>query len=286
MKPFACTGWIALLLFLGLSSCNKGKNSPEANRLLAKVYGKELRLSELEGMFPEGTSPEDSVLIINAYVQRWIRETLLLTEAERSLPKDLNVDKLVRDYRASLIKNNYEQVLVEQLLDSVVTVEELNAFYERNKEQYQLETPIIRCFFIKVQKDAPGLDSLNRWWNNPNDRNLSRLEQYCQRNAAAFILNDSMWHKIDDVAEELPAGTITAGNVSTRKEFRQSDDEYQYFFRLLELKNSREIAPLSFIEEQARKYILHQRKLKLLEQKREDLYQLALRRKDVQFFTD
>ncbi|MEY4135530.1 MAG: hypothetical protein RL386_1880 [Bacteroidota bacterium] len=281
--------WNASLVPLVLScclSCGQKDNDPQDDRLLAKVYNKELRLSALEGMFPEGTTRGDSVLIINAFAQRWIRETLLLSEAERSLPKDMNVDKLVRDYRASLIKNNYEQVLVEQLLDSTVTQEELNVFYERNKEQYQLETSILRCFFVKLPLDAPGKDSLNRWWAATNDRNLERMERYCKRYSPAFNLKEATWSKIDDIASQLPSGTLTMENVSSRREFTLSDEDFKYYFRLIELKNSREIAPLGFIEEQARKYILHQRKIKLLEQKREDLYQLALRKKDIQFFMD
>jgi hypothetical protein len=281
--------WNALLALFVVSccfSCGQKGNDPQGDRLLAKVYNKELRLSSLEGMFPEGTARDDSVLIINAFVQRWIRETLLLSEAERSLPKDMNVDKLVRDYRASLVKNNYEQVLVEQLLDSTVTQEELKAFYERNKEQYQLETSILRCFFIKLPRKAPNQDSLNRWWAVVNDRTLPPMERYCKKYAVGFNLREGTWTRIDDIASQLPSGTLTMENIRSRREFTLSDDDYKYYFRLIELKNSREIAPLGFIEEQARKYILHQRKIKLLEQKREDLYQLALRKKDIQFFTD
>ncbi len=275
-----------LLLLPGLISCGKKSDARREDQLLAKVYNKELRLSALEGMFPEGTNKSDSALIIRAFVQRWIRETLILSEAERSLPKDMNVDKLVRDYRASLIKNNYEQVVVEQLLDSVVTKEELASFYERNKDQYQLETSIIRCFFIKLPRSVPGRDSLNRWWGALNDRNLARMEKFCQEHAVAYNLKAPTWNRIDDIAAELPSGTLTMENIPTRREFTLSDDAFIYYFRLLEIKNDREIAPLEFIEEQARKYILHQRKIKLLEQKREDLYKLALRKKDIQFFTD
>ncbi len=86
----------------------------------------------MTGMFPPG---EDSSLIINAYVERWIRETLLLLEAERNIPSDLNIDKLVRDYRASLVRHSYEQFLVEQLLDSTVTKAELEALKAKQLEK-------------------------------------------------------------------------------------------------------------------------------------------------------
>lgn len=54
-------------------------------------------------------------------------------EAEVNLPPDLNIDKLVRTYRASLITHNYEVALAEQLLDSTISQAELNDFYEKIK---------------------------------------------------------------------------------------------------------------------------------------------------------
>ena len=68
-------------------------------------------------MIYDGVSPEDSTLIINAYVERWVREQLLMQKAEENIPKDLNLNKLVNDYRESLILNNYERLLIESLLE-------------------------------------------------------------------------------------------------------------------------------------------------------------------------
>jgi hypothetical protein len=238
----------------------------------------------MEGMFPEGIPPGDSTLIVQAYVNRWVREALLLYEAERNLPKDLNIDKLVRDYRASLIRNSYEQVVVEQLLDSTITKEELTDFYEKNKEQYQLERPILRCFFVKLPIPVPKTDSLIRFWSAPRGKNLQKLKTYCDRFAVAQRLSDSTWYTVDEIAGELPKNTLTADNVSSKREFRQTDGQYVYYFRLLELKNRKEIAPLGYIEEQARKFILHSRKIKVLEQKREDLFELGLRKNDVKIY--
>ncbi|MFM8361385.1 MAG: hypothetical protein ACKOA4_01685 [Haliscomenobacter sp.] len=279
------SGVYLLLSLLCFCGCGRD-NAQGSDRLLARVYGKELRVSDMEGMFPANTSSVDSGLIINAYVQRWVREALLLNEAEKNLPRDLNVDKLVEDYRASLIKNNYEEVLVEQLLDTTVTEAELQQFYERNKAQYQLEKPIIRCYFIKVASDAPDIARLMSWWTSPSAANMECINAYCDEHAESHILNEEGWHRLEDILSALPAGSLDEANLGAVKEFRQNDGKFQYFFRLLEVKQSQEIAPLSFIREQARKYILHLRKLKILEEKRNDLYEVGMRRRGVQIFNE
>ena len=57
------------------------------DKILATVQNKSLYLSELDGMLPENTSSEDSVKIINAYVERWIRKSLLMQEAEETFQR-------------------------------------------------------------------------------------------------------------------------------------------------------------------------------------------------------
>lgn len=274
------------LLAILFVNCQPATPTKENDRQVAKVHNKILYLSELDGMFPEGTSSKDSTLIINAYAERWIRDALILHEAERNIPSDLNIDKLVRAYRASLIRHNYEKVLVEELLDSSITQTELNEFYEKNKEQYQLETAIVRCHFIRVPLPVQNSTELRRLWNSRDPADKEKLLNYCNRYAEAHILDDSTWYKIDDLAMELPKGTITLSNVSSLRDFSQRDGNFQYYLKVFDLKNKTELAPLSYIEGQARKVILRSRKVKLLEDKMDDMYELEMRRSNIKMYTN
>ena len=271
------------MAFLGACTMGGGQQSEQGD-LLAKVHSKSLYLSELDGMFPEGTTPEDSLAIIQAYIERWTREALLLNEAEQNVPSDLNIDKLVRDYRASLIRHNYEKALVEQYLDSTITQEQLMEFYEANKEQYQLETPIMRCYFIKAPLPVEESEKLRQLWNSDDEENHEKLIEYCNAHAEAYLLQDSVWYKVEDIAMEMPKGTVTPDNVSAKREFSQKDGEYQYYFRVFEVKNRKDIAPLGYIEEQARKVILRSRRERLLKEKIEAMYQRELRRNNIQTY--
>lgn len=255
---------------------------PEEDRLLATVYNKNLYLSDMEGMIPEGMSGEDSSLIITAFVRNWIREAALLHEAERNIPQGLDINQLVEDYKASLIKHNYENIVVNRLLDSTVTQAQLQEFYEKNKEQYQLEAPIIRCRFIKAPRNAPQLGQVQNWWNSSKVEDVSALAAWCRKNANVHHLQDSVWYKVEDIAAYMPGGTLTVDNVNNRRDFIQRDDNFMYFFKVLELVSRKEIAPLSYIQGQARKVILHKRKTQLLEELKDKLQEEAMRKKQVQ----
>jgi hypothetical protein len=205
-------------------------------------------------------------------------------EAERNLPSDLNIDRLVRDYRASLVSSHYEEVLVGIRLDSNISQQELEAYYEASKSQFLLEKPIVRCFFIRVPYPTPEEETLQKLWNNGKITDTTALRNYCKRMSEVALLESAPWYSLDDIASQLPEGTLTAANVNSKREFSQQDGSYRYYFRLLELKPRLEIAPLSYVEEQARKVILHGRKRKVLEEAREEIFERELRRNNIETF--
>lgn len=275
--------YLTLIATCFLVSCTTAEEETDKDDTeLAKVFSKKLYLSELEGMIPEGSSKEDSTKIINAETERWARESLLMQEAEKNIPQDLNIDDLVRDYRSSLIRHNYERFLVETQLDSIISKDELNAYYEKNKEQYQLPTNILRCYLMKIPKTAKNLEQLRDWWRSTKVEDYKNMKDYAAQNAEFYMLEDTVWYQINDVKAQLPQGT----NVNVNQNLTQTDSEFHYFFKVLEMKSKKEIAPLAYIQEQAKKVILHKRKRELLEKRKEELYYRETSKNNVQIYTN
>jgi hypothetical protein len=277
---------ICKILFIGLVfllwGCKKKSNTTlGADKLLAEAAGKSLHLSELEGIIPEGSSPQDSILIVNAFVEKWAKDNIMMSEAEEHIPKDMDINKLIADYKSSLILNNFEQELTEKGLDTKISEKELNDFYTSNKEQFQLETPILKCNFIKVPRPTPDYDNLQKYWITKDKKNLTT---YASKFAAFYNMNDTIWVRLDDIASKLPNGTLTIANLSPKKEFTLKDEGFQYYFRALAVMSKKEIAPLSFIKDEASKFILHKRKLKLIENKKDEMYERELRKKNVKIY--
>ena len=142
----------------------------------------------------------------------------------------------------------------------------------------------MRCYFIKLPLPAQEPQKLRQLWNANDEGELEKLVAYCNAHAEAYLLRDSAWYKVEDIAMEMPKGTVTADNVSAKREFSQRDGEYQYYFRVFEVKNRKDIAPLGYIEDQARKVILRSRREKLLKEKIEAMYQREMRRNNIQSF--
>lgn len=274
-----------LYVILLMSSCQI--QTIEGDQVLAEVVDKKLYLSEVEPMIPENSTAEDSILFQNAYIERWIRESLLMREAEKNLPPDLELEKLVSNYRSSLVLHQYEKSLVENLLDTVIGDEELMRYYEANKNQYLLETVIVRCMLVKLPK-AVGEEIYNQfraYWRKPNE-DREQMIQYSNEYAEVFYLNDSIWHPLSTVQMEMPNGAVNERVIRSNRDFQLTNDDYYYFLKILEIKDEKEIAPLTYIEEQATQVILHQRKIALLEKIREDLYDRAVSRNLIKIFVE
>jgi len=277
MRVIALLYFSALLL---LWSCNSQLSGNAPDPVLAQVYNKSLYASELADVVPEGTNATDSSLLVSAFVQRWVRDQLLMYEAERNIPKDLNIDELVRDYRASLVRFNFEEQIIAEKLDSTVSELEVRTFYEANKDQFQLESTILKCQLLKLPPKAPQSE-INKLWYSRNPTDEPKLAAYAKQWAAMALLNREKWYKLGDVAAFLPKGTLTSENVSSRREGTLSDGDFRYYYRVLEAVQGKTTAPFDYVREQASKIILHKRKQELLDRWKEDLYQKELRRENI-----
>ena len=275
--------FIGGLLLMNFVACT-GNGDHGEDRLLAEVYGQYLYLSDMEGMIPEGMSAEDSSLIIDAYVNRWVRDAILLDEAERSVPEGMDIDKLVADYRSSLLLDNYKKALMEEALDSTITKDELSAFFERHQETYRLEADVVEALFMTVPKSAPELSQLRSWWNDFSPEALIELRSYCSEHGAICLLEEDRWYTTEELLLKWPPGSVTERNLWNNEDLERQDEDFLYFYRRTDRMPAGEIAPMAFVEEQIRRLILHQRKIRLVEETQDRMYDRAMRNKDIRIY--
>jgi hypothetical protein len=249
--------------------------------LIASVYEKQLHLSDLAGMFSANANKEDSAHIISNYATRWTQEQVFLTEAEKHIPKDLAIDELLKKYKESLIGLNFQQQLIQENLDSLVSEDEIKEFYEKNKDQYQLETSIIRCYFVKMPENIKELKNVKEWWDDLNEANKKKLARIADRYDGKYNLVDSAWQDVADVEALFPKNKISARNWTIDESLSFSDSKYIYFFKVLELVSKQETAPISYVRDKARLIILNKRKNKLIEEFKTKLYETELRKNNV-----
>ena len=123
--------------------------------VVAECYDSKLYEEDLDGVVPANTNPMDSLTRVNAFIDLWIRQQLLLHQAEINLtPEQCDFSKQLMDYRNSLIVYAYESQLIEQYLDTIVSDEEIMEYYEGHKEDFQLRSTMVKVAYVILKEDS------------------------------------------------------------------------------------------------------------------------------------
>jgi len=267
----------SLLLF---GSCMESLSSEETGEIMAKVYNRNLYSSDVTAMIPPNVTRQDSFKMVNAFIDRWIRDELMLFEASRYLPEDLNIEKLVDAYRTSLILNNYEKLLVETELDSTFSKTELKHYHKENEAQFILLEPAIRCRMATFKKDHPEKKPFQEMWDDP-DINSSDLLTFARPSAEQYLLNDSSWYKKSEIVGALPA---KASTLKSGKRQTFDDQNRRYYIEVLEEIEEGNVAPFGMVKDQIKKVLTHQRKTDIVFKKKKELYERERKRNNIKIY--
>lgn len=75
------------------------------------------------------------------------------------------VDKLVEEYRRSLVRYRYQERLVEEKLKTDIRESDKLNYYEENQKKFILDKGLIKGLFLKIPVDAPGLTDVKSGTN-------------------------------------------------------------------------------------------------------------------------
>ncbi len=273
-----------LLLF----SCNTASEKDINSISIARADNEYLYLDDIIDIVPQGTPSKDSAELIKKYIDNWVRESLVKQKAEKNLTDEQkNVDKQLRDYRNSLITYAYEKELVKQKLDTVVSDFEIEEYYNNNKADFELKDNIIKVVYVKVDKKAPGIEKLKKWYKSDNMKDREQLASYCHQFATNFYLDDSSWLLFDDLLKEIPIQTYNKELfLQNNRCVEVSDSLNDYFVNIKGFKIRNSLSPLGFEKENIKNIILNKRKLQLISKMKEDVYNDAANTKKIEIYSD
>lgn len=281
LKAFIIYSFI--LLF---ASCSNAPEKEKNRIAIAKANNEYLYADEISNLVPAGTPAKDSLDVLNKYIDNWIRESLVIQKAESNLTDEQkNVEKQLEDYRKSLITYTYEKELVKQKLDTVISDEEIETYYNNNQSDFELKDNIIKVIYVKVSKKAPGIDKLRKWYKSDNMKDREQLAGYCHQFAENFYLDDNSWLLFDDLLKEIPIETYNKELFLQNNRFVEVTDSLnQYFLNIKGFKIRNSSSPLSFEKENIKNIILNKRKLELISKMKLDVYNDAANNKKIEIY--
>lgn len=270
---------MGLLVWSGCDQMSKRKIK-DGDILLASVGDKQMYYSEIEEMITANSS-QDSLAQLNAYMEDWLARTVVIVEAEKNFPQDLDIDKLVEDYRSSLLLHNYRQSLIQADLDTLITADQEVEYYEANKDQYLLAQPICKARIVKISDKARRIE---RFYQNWKRNDSAYIEKYIMENAIFDSSNSDDWHTIDHFLSFLPKKRFRVRDFSKKGDIQKHDETFEYFVKVTDIKQKNDVPPLSYVKDKMRKVIINQRKKDLLKKIESSLYQNYLKANKIKVY--
>jgi hypothetical protein len=266
-----------LLLSIFFVSCNYFK--PEAKKeAVARVNNSYLYKDDIQKLIAENTSPEDSTLIVNNYINRWATQQLLIDQAKINLTADKldQYNKLVQEYQNDLLTEAYKNVIVSKQLDSVITEQEYQNYYETNKENFKLKDLLVKLRYVQLPVNYDGLASVKEKLNRYNEKDRTSLNsQNYQFISSNF--NDSVWVKKEVLLHTLPVLRENSEQVLKKSNFSQLQDSLGvYLVKIENVLNPNDTAPLSYVKPTLKQIILNKRKLELIKKLETDITKDAI----------
>lgn len=261
-----------------ICSCNVVSNFIHDDEVVARFGNQKLYRAEVEKYVPDYVSPEDSARMVMQYIRSWASERLYTEVASEQLSKqEMDVTADLDAYRRAILRYRYEQRYVSDRLDTLVTLEQQEEFYNANKNDFMLERPIVKVRFVDIMKDSPYKDKVIKYISSED---YVPSDTLTMSSALRYIDRSDTWIDVMVLAKEfgLDWNTMLAnlhGRLITVEPEGRGDLMVAYVCDIQESG----LAPIEYCSSRINDLVVSARKHNLLENLEQELLDDALTKK-------
>jgi len=260
------------LLILSCSNIN----NDNSNDLIARAGENFLYQNDL----PSFSSRQDSLLRYKNFVELWAKEKLLydLSLTNLSQSKKNELDLLIEKFKIDLYINSYKDLIVNSRIDSIVTNEEIESYYNANIDNFTLNETLLKYRYLKVPSDNININRIRRYIQRLSNDDRDFLDSL-NFQFAELKVNDSVWFAERDVISsiEFINQTNKSNFMRVNRLYEIKDDQYINYFIVKDLLKSGNIPPLSYLYDRIKLNIINQRKIDLIKDINKEILNDALK---------
>ena len=272
------------LLLLVMTSCRE-KVEHGGKTPLVQVGSHFLYREDMAQAFPYGLSGPDSVEFVHKFVRKWVEEQVLYEKAEHNVRGDERIERMVADYRRTLVLSRYERELLLQKMSGELSEEELQRYYAENKQLFILEEPVRRGVFIKAPLTSPGLKDLKKWYKDSSEEALERMEAYAFRNAILYEYFYEHWVPVSELEGKVIVDLSELGtDFDKHRNIEVADGEYCYLLHIEEYVPKGDTKPYDLARPEIVDLLASSRKVAFMDKVKEDLYNQSVEAGRIKYY--
>ena len=240
---FFCTILIAVLVFY----CERGPK--DSSPVIATAGQSEYTLNQLKQILPEQSGLELSKVQVRNYIRRWVERELVFSKAlEENLDKKPDVQKRLKE----LEKEYLVAIYLDKYLDSniVVTEDEIQAFYQENKESYIRPETLYHLQYFLVDTYRNAYEIRRRLLNEESIETITRDSSF---NQMSGVFQDYGWIKKENLSDFIQT-KLRYLDVNEPSKPYKSDAGY-YLLYLSGLREEGELQTIEEIRDQVKQMI-------------------------------
>ena len=177
-----------------------------ADPVVAQVYQYKLYSSEVQAGMPSGLSKEDSLVLVRDFIDNWVKEKLVLHEAEHRLsPREKNFDRELTEYRNSLLIQRYlDKIWMTDTANNTVSEQAISDFARSLDDRYTVEKEIVRVNYVKMPTRSDKLPLVKEILFN-EDQRVAKKEALVTMlgDSIEYLVDDDEWLYLDDLQNEI-----------------------------------------------------------------------------------
>ena len=277
--------FFSILLFLGtLQTCiNRAPDNEQAP--LVEAEGQFLYESDVAKIIPIDINATDSAEMAQNIIRKWVTDVLMLENAKRNTPNEADIEKMVQEYRKSLIIHQYQQNLIEQRLKTDPTKEQIKEFYTQYGTQMLTKETIIKGFLLTMPDKSPKLTEMRKWVQRGDTEALENIEKYHLQNAVGYDYFAANWTSISAVLKKIPAQPKDPADFIAQQDFYEiSDSTHHYLLHINERVLAGATEPYELAKDKIANILRTRMKAEYISRFETELYNDAVKNGHVKFF--
>ena len=279
--------FLTIINLIVLCSCDF-INQENLDTPIARVNDSYLYQKDIKNLIFENTSKDDSTLIVTNFINRWATKQLLIDQSIINLTQEKQdaYNNLVNQYKTDLYIEAYKSSIVAKQLDSIITFEELEKFYNQNKENFKLNDDLLKIRYIHIDENFSNTKELVEKFKRFDSIDKNELTKLSIK-FKAFNLNDSIWIKNDLLIGVLPVLKQNNIQVLKKTNFTQLQDSLGvYLVKIEAVLKTNDIAPLSYVKPTIEQIVINKRKQEILKKIEKEITIDAIKNKNFELFTE
>lgn len=253
--------------------------------MVARAYDASLTMADVQWMQADFIQDADTVEVNPDIVDTWIEKQTMLHEAKTKLrSREKNFDRELKEYYETLLIDAYETMEVERRLDRKVSMQEIQAYYQAHREDFEIHKTIVRMNYAKFPREFARIEearSLIMKGERRSRAEQEKLEKLCYGQAENMYLEPN-WIVFNDILKEIPIRTDNQEQYlqqHTTVEIEDSSSIYLVCF--LEYKINEAYSPIESEKENIRQKLLDGRRIALLRQLRREIVEKAYKEHEI-----